>query len=262
MGVTGDIEQVIYDAETLDAIFEKKGYRSNIDDVIDAVTVSEETFRRMAPEMTAGCAYTHNSYLSADKLIVSYGNAHAEEYASEYDEIIAVRALSEETFAETADWTWKGFSLGTKAYSGFTASEEPAVYQADKTMLVISRDAGEETGEIDYTLESVLPVQNLPASDEDADLIILVESDWQYDSMNNGIKVYVCKTVISLYDAATQENLGLIGTSFNTLSGFVMVSGDSYYPSVNTADVKQVLLNWVGATQEGDDAEASSESAD
>ena len=262
MGVTGDIEQVMYDAETLDAIFEKKGYRSNIDPVIEAVTASEDTFRRMAAEMIAGCAYKYNSYLSPDKLIVSYGEDHAEEYTSEYDEIIAVRALAEETFAETEDWTWKGFTLDTKAYPGFTASEEPAVYQADKTMLVINRDAGEETGEIDYTLESVLPVQNLPSSDEDADLIILVESDWQYDGMNNGIKVYLCKTVISLYDAATQEKLGMIGTSFNQLSGFVMVNGDSYYPSVNKADVKQVLLNWVATASGGEEAEASSEAAD
>ena len=108
------------------------------------------------------------------------------------------------------------------------------------------RDEGDdEEAKIDYSLESILPVSNLPDSPEEADQIIFVDSAWTFSGTNNGIDVYDCKTNISLYDAETLQSLGLIGTAVNTLSGFVMVSGDSYYPPVPIEDVKKEIMNWI-----------------
>ena len=259
MGVTGDVDQVIYDADTIDAIAEKEGYRSGVDNIMHAVTASEETFRRMLPEMISGCMYKHNSNITIEKMASFYAEDHVQEYASKFELIPAMRKLMEETLAENEAWSWNGVSIVGEEYTGFTETEEAPVYQPDQKLMVISRDRQDGSVEIDYAIESILPVENIPSSAEEADQIILVDSDWTYDSMNNGIKVYDCKTIISLYDAQTMEKLGIIGSSFSTLSGFVMVSGDSYYPPVNIADVKKVLSNWIFGDEAEDMTEAETE---
>ena len=249
MGLTGEYDQVMYDEDQLDAIFEAADSRP-ADPAVEAVVASEDTFRQMAGEMCTGPAYAHNSYVTAQSVINSYASAHGEEYPDVLAEIKAVRGLSEEAFKDVEDWSWNGVSVSSEPYTGLIPALEGTVYEPDKKILIVSHKEGEEEAQIDYSLESILPVSNLPDSPEDADQIIFVDSAWTFSGVNNGIDVYDCKTTISLCDAETLQALGLIGTAVNTLSGFVMVTGDSYYPPVPTEDVKTEIMNWIDGTQE------------
>lgn len=254
LGLTGETEQVLYPESELDAIFSEGGYNSNAQTAIDAVTSSPDTYVRMAQEMLTGAAYAHNSYVDAQELADTYASAHEAEYAGPFEEIAAVRDLTEQAMAGDPDWTWKGISMSKEPYDGTLPQGESQDqgYQADKKILVITHDEDEEAGSISYDLESVLPPSNLPSSPEEADQIIYVDTTWDYSGENNGISIYDSKSRISLYDAKTMEKLGEIGSAFKTLTGVVMVSGNSYYAPVNYTDIKTLLINWAGGEAEGE----------
>ena len=124
---------------------------------------------------------------------------------------------------------------------------------------MVTHDEDHEEGTISYSMESVLPTENLPGTPEEADQIIYVDSSWIYSGMNNGIKIYDSVSSIALYDAKTMEKIGDIGSASKTLSGFVMVSGDSYYAPVNWSSIQEQILAWVGGGQS--DAETEEEGA-
>lgn len=255
MGLTGVYDQVMYDESQLDAIFEAAGSRS-ADPAVQAVVDTEDTFLQMAGEMSTGSAYVYNSSVTSQSIIDSYALDHEEEYADELAKIKAVRTLSEEAFKDVEGWSWNGINASSEPYLGLIPALSGTVYEPDKKIIIVTHEEGDEAAQIDYSLESILPDSNLPDSPVDADQIIFVESSWDFSGVNNGINVYDCKTGIFLYDAQTLQELGMIGTAVNTLSGFVMVSGDSYYPPVPREDVKAEIMDWIGGAQETDETEA------
>lgn len=248
MGLTGDFNQVFYDPGQMDAIFEEQGYQSNVSSVIEAITASDDTYLQMAKELLNGPAYEHNTYISADELANGYSISHAEEYSNKFDLIKAVRDLNEQAMGDVDGWTWNGVSITAEPYSGKIPTEtEDFAYQPDKKILVVTHEEGDEGGEISYSIESILPTENFPTTPEEADQIIYIDTFWDYSDTNNGIKIYDSKSTIALYDAKTMEKIGDIGSAFKTLSGFVMVSGDSYYAPVNWTDIKEQIKDWIGA---------------
>ena len=256
MGLTGEFDQVLYNEDQINAIFEETGYNSYADPVLGAAAATEETFVQMAQETLTGPAYLHNSYITADALISAYVSAHEEEYPDKIALITSVRSLSEEALAGIPEWTWTGINLSSEPYTGALPEESEMVFSPDKKILVVSHEEGDEEGEIDYSIMSALPPENLASTVDEADQIIYVDSAWTYSGTNNGIEVYDCKTGISLYDAKTMAQLGTIGSAFNTLSGVVMVSGDKYYPPVPRTDVKTEILNWINGGRNTEETEA------
>ncbi len=244
MGLTGEYDQVMYDGNQLDAVFEAAGPRP-ADSAVQAAVASEDTFLQMAGEMSTGPAYVYNSSVTPQSITDSYASVHEEEYPDELSKIKSVRALSEDAFSDVENWAWNGISAFSVPYTGLIPALNGTVYEPDKKIIIVTHEGDDEEAKIDYSLESILPVSNLPDSPEEADQIIFVDSAWTFSGTNNGIDVYDCKTNISLYDAETLQSLGLIGTAVNTLSGFVMVSGDSYYPPVPIEDVKKEIMNWI-----------------
>ena len=254
IGLTGETAQALYPENELDEIFSAGGYDSNAQAAMDAVASSPDTYVKMSEEMLTGTVYANNSYVEAQKLVNTYASAHEEEYPTPFEEITAVRDLTEQALAGVSEWTWDGVGIVSETYSG-TLPEKTTQgqgYQADKKILVVTHEEDDETGSISYVLESVLPQENLPASPEEADQIIYVDTIWDYSGENNGISIYDSKSNVSLYDAKTMEKLGEIGNVFKTLSGVVMVSGDSYYAPVNISDLKTLIINWTREEAEAD----------
>ena len=251
LGLTGEITQTIYDADELDAIMEEAGYESGAEKALAAAAATDETYVQMGKELISGPAYSHNSYVCADELVNAYAREHGEEYPDPCELIIKARDLTEQAMAGVEGWTWNGISsVPSEPYSGPLPEKEDSMYQADKKILVVTHDEDHEEGKIDYSIESILPPENLPATPEEADQIIYVDSSWIYSGMNNGIKIYDSISSIALYDAKTMKKIGDIGSTSRTLSGFAMVSGDSYYAPVNWTSIKEQITNWIGGQSE------------
>ena len=260
VGLTGEISQVLYDAEAYEAIMEEAGYDSGAEKALAAAAATDETYVQMGKELVSGPAYSHNSYISADELVNEYVREHEEEYPDPCELIIKVRDLTGQAMAGVEGWMWNGISaVSSEPYTGPLPEKEDGMYQADKKILVVTHDEDHEEGTISYSMESVLPTENLPGTPEEADQIIYVDSSWIYSGMNNGIKIYDSVSSIALYDAKTMEKIGDIGSASKTLSGFVMVSGDSYYAPVNWSSIQEQILAWVGGGQS--DAETEEEGA-
>ena len=256
LGLTGEITQAIYDADEFDAIMEEAGYDSGAEKAMTAAAATDETYVQMGKELISGPAYSHNSYVSADEFINAYAREHEEEYQDPCELIIKLRDLTEQAMDGVEGWTWNGIdSVSSEPYTGTLPEKEDSMYQADKKILVVTHDEDHEEGTISYSIESILPPENLPGTPEEADQIIYVDSSWVYSGMNNGIKIYDSVSSIALYDAKTMEKIGDIGSTSKTLSGFVMVSGDSYYAPVNWTSIKEQIAEWVGGQSEAETEE-------
>ena len=256
LGLTGEITQTIYDADEFDAIMEEAGYESGAEKALTAAAATDETYVQMGKELISGPAYSHNSYVSADELANAYAREHGEEYPDPCELIIKVRDLTEQAMAGVEGWTWNGISsVPDEPYSGPLPEKEDSMYQADKKILVVTHDEDHEEGTISYSIESILPPENLPGTPEEADQIIYVDSSWIYSGMNNGIKIHDSVSSIALYDAKTMKKIGDIGSTSKTLSGFAMVSGDSYYAPVNWNSIKEQITDWVSGQNEAETEE-------
>ena len=242
LNVEGEIEQILYESDEIEAIYGKDD-TSEISDVVEAIVATEDTILQMAPEALFSETYGHNSHISLDAILAAY--MKHQEGRPVLELTPEAKILAEQIMEESADWSWDGVTLDPAVYTGEIGMETVPEFPKENTILVISRSERDDEVKVDYTYESLLPSDNIPESEEDADYILLVDSKWEYQYTQNDIDIYVCKTVLSLLDAKTGELIGIIGSSYNTLSGFVVVSGSTYYPSVDREDVKQVIKNWI-----------------
>ena len=179
------------------------------------------------------CANTLSRFMNANK---NCGLDAALKVSGEY------LPLFEERDHEDGDVTAKYFDIASNLLDEqIEGNEAPETEYADiqfdpdaTYLFVVEKiwpDGDTLTG-FDPFLESALPAPNIPEDPADADYIIRTVVTWDGDTYVSGNHtVYYCYMHTVLYDADSGEAVMDLGTSVHSLTGFMMVTGNTTYMS-------------------------------